>query len=110
MKIKNYIFLVPALLVNILSAKEYTGLQASQKIQGAEKIIMGTKSDIPEYISFRNESQINFSKFPGWAHDAFALSPEYNFRLLNSQTDTIGMTHYRYQETFNELPLEGTMF
>jgi Zn-dependent metalloprotease len=110
MKIKRYIFLIPALFVNILFAKEFTGREANQKIQGAEKIITGTKSDIPEFIQLRPESNVSISTFSAWAHRTFSLPSGYDFKLLNSQKDAIGMTHYRYQQTFNQIPLEGTMF
>ncbi len=110
MKIKNLLVLIPLLFVNALFAKEFTGREANQKIKGAEKVTVGTKSDIPEFIRFRKESQIDISNFSSWARTTFKLSSDYDFKLLNAQKDAIGMTHYRYQETFNQLPLEGTMF
>jgi len=88
---------------------ELTGKEAQDKINGAEKIITGTYSNIPEYILFRKESQLPYSKFLSWTHTAFSLSSAYGLKLLNTENDDLGMTHYRYQQTYNGFPIVGTM-
>jgi len=112
MKKKIYLHFVFAFLLfaNPLFASELTGQEAQQKIKGAEKIITGDYSDIPEFIQFRQESRVSFQDFNNWAHKAFALSADYGFRLLNTTEDELGMTHYRYQQTFHGYDVEGTMF
>jgi len=77
---------------------------------GAQTIVPGKVSDVPEYIRFHETSAISISEFPMWATTNFGLSPEYNFHLINSSTDEIGFVHYRYQQMFNGIPVEGTMF
>src|SRR5436190_613858 len=62
------------------------------------------------YISsFRNEAQIPLSNFSAWAHQNFNLGEEYGFQLLNTETDKLGMTHYRYRQTWNGIPVAATM-
>jgi Zn-dependent metalloprotease len=41
---------------------------------------------------------------------SFGLSSDYGFKLLSTENDRLGMTHYRYQQTFNDVPMEGTMY
>ncbi len=103
-------FVLAVLFTTSLFAREITGIAAQQKIKGAEKIMEGTLSDIPDYISFRQESQPVFGNFNLWAHDALKLSTQTDFVLLNSTSDQIGITHYRYQQTLNGIPVEGTMY
>ena len=92
------------------SAREISGTVANQQIRGAEKIVTGKYSEIPELVQFRQGAGIPFSKFTSWARSSFGLSEEYGFKLLNSDSDPLGMVHYRYQQTYNDLLLEGTMF
>ncbi|MBK7852727.1 MAG: hypothetical protein IPJ66_16765 [Bacteroidetes bacterium] len=107
---KYLTLLVLTFVTTSLSAREITGREAQQKIKGAEKIIIGTKNEIPEYIQFRAEAQMPFSSFQNWAHNALKLSADYGFKLLNAEKDLLGMTHYRYRQTYKGLELEGTMF
>ena len=107
---KYLTLLVLTLVTTNLSAREITGHEAQQKIKGAEKIIIGTKNEIPEFIQFRAEAQLPFSSFENWAHNALKLSSDYGFQLLNAEKDLLGMTHYRYRQTYKGLELEGTMF
>jgi Zn-dependent metalloprotease len=91
-------------------AKEFTGLEAQQRISGAEKIIIDEKSEIPAYISFRPATAIPFEKFDAWAHQSFSLTAQYGFVLINEMADGLGFTHYRFQQTFQQIPIEGTMY
>src|SRR4051812_16615112 len=104
---RYYLLLSFLLITCLLSAREVTGLEAQQKVQGAEKLITGTYSDVPEYIQFKQSAQVPFAKFNAWAHSAFSLSPQYGFALLGADKDAIGMTHYRYRQTYNGMPMAG---
>ena len=98
------VFIVPS------SAREFTGKEANEKINGAEKIVLGSRSSVPEFIQFRKGMGIEFYLFSSWAHKTFSLPAEYDFKLLNSEKDRLGMVHYRYQQVFSGFPIEGTMF
>src|SRR5262245_41544647 len=112
MKIKFYLsaILTFTLFSSCLLAREITGAQAQQIVAGAEKVNMGTISEIPDYIQFRPESRIAFADFDSWAHQTFSLSSDYGFKLLTTSNDQLGMTHYRYRQTFQGHEVEATMF
>src|SRR4051812_32211674 len=93
-----------------LSAATITGANAQKLIQGAEKVIPGVYNEIPQFIQFKKESQLPYAKFNAWAHITFKLPTQFDFKLLSSETDQLGMTHYRYQETYQGLPVVGTLF
>lgn len=107
---KYYLLLVLAFVTTTLTAREITGYEAQQKIKGAEKIITGTKNEIPEFVQFRTEAQIPFSQFESWAHNALKLSADYGFKLLSVEKDPLGMAHYRYRQTYKSMDMEATMF
>ncbi|HKR05461.1 MAG TPA: PKD domain-containing protein [Bacteroidia bacterium] len=92
------------------SAREITGTEAQRLITGAQQIRVTENSSVPEYIKFRAGSEISFNLFEKWAHSHFTLPSSSGFKLLNKSTDKLGYTHYRYQQTINGIPVEGTMY
>lgn len=107
---KNFLVLLFSVFASGLFAREITGVAASQQIKGAEKIITGTQSDFPEYIQFRKEAAIPVGGFSIWAHQVLGVPSNTDFKLISTEKDQIGMTHYRYQQTVQGIPVEGTMF
>src|SRR5262245_47587426 len=91
-------------------AREMTGIEAQQKIKGAEKIITGDRTDLPEYVQFRKDAQPEFGNFGTWALANLKLAASHDFMLLNADRDQLGYTHYRFRETYKGLPVEGTMY
>jgi Zn-dependent metalloprotease len=103
------LFSVFTLQIQARSRTEITGAAAAQKIAGAERIIIGSNSEVPELVVFKKSSQVPFNNFESWMHQNFNLGTEYGIRLLNSETDKMGMTHHRYQQTWNGIPVVATM-
>jgi Zn-dependent metalloprotease len=92
------------------SIHELTGTKAHLVIAGAEKVNMSDVSDVPAYVKFRTGSEPAFNDFNKWAHSHFTIPASAGFKLLNQSADKIGYIHYRYQETINNIPVEGTMY
>lgn len=110
MKMKYYLMLVLLLLSTFASAQTFIGIEAENMIPGTEIITIDEAFNIPTYIQFREDSKLDFGKFDSWLHKTFSLSSDIKLKLLNVDYDQIGMTHYRYQETFKGIPIEGTMY
>ena len=91
-------------------AMEITGNDAQRKIKGAEKIITGSRTDLPEAVLFRKDAQPEFGNFSTWAHNNFKLAADHDFLLLNADKDNLGYTHYRFRETYKGLPVEASMY
>jgi Zn-dependent metalloprotease len=102
-------FFLFSVITNLLFAREIKGMEAQQKIKGAEKIILTDNTGVPQYVQFRKDAQFPLGNFESWARSAFNLSAEYSFQLLNSEKDGLGMVHYRYQQTWNGYPLVSAM-
>jgi Zn-dependent metalloprotease len=110
---KKFIYSLLALLSMIYftsSARELTGLEAHRAIASAEKVRVAEASSVPEFIQFRQGSEIQFAEFEKWAHQNLHVQSNAGFKLLNAESDKIGMKHYRYQQTLNGIPVEGTMY
>ncbi|MEO8085317.1 MAG: PKD domain-containing protein [Bacteroidota bacterium] len=106
----NVLFVAAAFLTSAVFAREITGIEAQQKIKGAEKITTGNRSDLPESIQFRKDAQPEFGNFSIWAHNTLKLSADNDFILLNADKDKLGYTHYRFRETYKGFPVEATMY
>ena len=49
-------------------------------------------------------------KFDSWLRTEFELDPRYELVRIGTEKDKLGYKHYRYQQTFNNIPIEFTMF
>ena len=83
---------------------------AITNIPGAQKLIPGKVSDVPKYVRLDESKAVSLTQFPMWASTYFGLSNDYDFSLINSSADKIGFVHYRYQQTYKGIPVEGTMY
>src|SRR5688572_6777338 len=108
---KFTIFILALLSVYFpLQAREIKGSEANKTILGAETIRYSEKSAIPEYVKFRAGGEIPFEQFEKWAHSALRLPANHGFSLINSENDPLGLQHYRYRQTINGVPVEGSMY
>jgi Zn-dependent metalloprotease len=87
-----------------------SGVQATTKISGAKLIRYTDESPLPNYIGFDNGQNLTLSQFDKWFHGSFQLSNDYSFQLLNSLNDQIGYTHYRFQQLYKGVPIQGSMW
>ena len=108
---KIYLFAISTLIIiNVNSQTTIKGAAADKKIHGAEIIRVTNDTKIPEYVQFRQGSEIDVDNFQAWLHSAFNLSASIGIKLLSTEKDKLGMVHYRYQQTINGIPVEGTMY
>jgi Zn-dependent metalloprotease len=91
-------------------AGELKGIEAQRVAKGAERVRTSETSSVPEYVKFREGSEISFSLFERWMRGHFNLPASSGVKLINKSTDKSGYTHYRYQQTINGIPVEGTMY
>lgn len=111
MKTSRLFFIVLILFVSTrLGAQVLTGAEAEKRIHGSEALLAGQVSSVPKYVKFKETSAFSVSEFPMWASTALGMSKENSFRLLNTTSDKLGFTHYRYQQYYNNIPVEGTMY
>jgi len=68
-----------------------------------------TYSEIPNHATLEISKKINIQNFPDWFRNEFSLSEKYDLKLLNNETDKLGIRHYRYQQTFSGYDVDGTM-
>ncbi len=105
---KSLLFVALATVISLTSSAEniLTGRAAYEAVEGAEKVRMKDFSSIPAYIKFYPSERIAFSNWQNWMTDQFfSEKPAIGFELMGEEVDKLGMTHYRYQQTSNNYPL-----
>ncbi|MEI6487951.1 MAG: M4 family metallopeptidase [Bacteroidota bacterium] len=84
--------------------------EAEKLIQGTELIRFNKSSEVPSYIQFRHGAEKDLSELNQWIYTSLHLDHTMGLLLLSQEKDKLGMIHYRYQETCNGFPIEGTMY
>lgn len=58
----------------------------------------------------RNENAVPVATIEKWTKSVLKGGKEFGLKLLNSKRDEFGITTYRYQQTWNTLPVVNTMW
>jgi len=93
-----------------VTARDISGVEAGKIVPGADKVRLSEKSSIPEFVRFRQGEEIPFANFEKWSHSGLKIPATHGFVLINMETDKMGMSHYRYRQTINGVPVEGSMY
>lgn len=81
--------------------------QAWEAIPGTDVIRYKDFSSIPAYIHFRPEHRIGYDNWMEWVSlRYFKSNPDISFELIGTETDQLGMIHYRYRQVSQDFPLE----
>lgn len=72
-------------------------------------MILGGERGMSKHFTTLDEpQQVAFS--PSNARNTFGLDANSDLVLRNSETDNLGMIHYRYYQTYKGIPVENTMY
>ncbi len=81
----------------------------SQSLNGVSEQIDSEVSSIPNYAKFQYDYKIEFNHFLPWVKKVFQLSSAVDFSQLEVVVDELNISHYRFQQTFDGVPLEHSM-
>ncbi len=111
-KILPYLITVTLLLIALTGRTEttLTGSNAGKILKGAKQLIIKEESKIPSYILFEEGSQPSFRQIDEWLINNVKIDKSFGLELINSASDNLGFTHYRYLQTFKGNAIDGTMW
>src|ERR1700733_1660493 len=108
---KIYLFILIATLQSSSFAQEILSAEKSNELAPGSELVRTSKhSPVPDFIRFSSGNEISPQQLIPYLKKYFKMNSSFGFILLNTCTDKIGITHYRYQETLNSIPVEGTMY
>lgn len=82
---------------------------ANQAISGANLIRYTDHSTLPNYIRFLDKKGPSTENFLHWMRSTYRLTSEYGLKELNRIQDGLGILHIRYQQTYQQVPVVGSM-
>ncbi|HOY31349.1 MAG TPA: M4 family metallopeptidase [Bacteroidales bacterium] len=108
---KKILLLFSVILISVsVFAQTYTGSSARAIVPGAEMVVKDTQLDIPTFIRFAKVSEPEFKDPQLWLEDHFKIGSDLNLKLIHSEKDDLGFTHYRYQQTYKGYPIHSNVF
>ena len=89
---------------------ELSGKKADALVKGAEYVILNKDFNLPFYIRFREGNFISPENITSWMKGFYKSDNHIGFILLSTEKDQLGMTHYRYQQTYDNVPVEFAIY
>jgi Zn-dependent metalloprotease len=73
-----------------------------------KQIIKGADGVSKHFVTLDDKNRLAFN--PLQARDLFGLNAQSDLVLMNVTHDRVGQTHYRYYQTYQNIPVENTMY
>lgn len=83
-----------------------TGKEASNVVSIAEIVRIKDSSTIPNYIKFKKGKEFALSELENWLQHYFKSDEKIGLKLIKAEKDLLGYTHYRFQQTINNVPVK----
>ncbi|MFA4851514.1 MAG: PKD domain-containing protein [Bacteroidales bacterium] len=109
---RNFIFLaICTLIIPTASFSQiyYSG-EAQKIISNASQLAYEEGRYLPVYIKLQAGKEIEFINWQSWLSKTLKLLPSMGFSLLNIQKDQKNEIHYRYNQTYDGIPIYGNTF
>lgn len=106
---KIFLFTIVAIIISLgmSHAQVFNGAEAMAYVKNAESVAIRSDDYLPSFIKFSQGKELNLSELTGWMGENFKLAPGFGLKLLKSEMDQLGYSHYRYQQTINGYPVVG---
>lgn len=95
---------------NAQTEKILTGNEAASYYSGADMIRFKGGQVAPEYIHLKSQNRIPTASRATWLRKLLKITENADLKELSSFNDKLGMTHYKYQQTVNNVPVEGGIY
>ena len=79
-------------------------------IPEAKEIKYSENSPYPQYLLFYKPLNIPLEHINKWLQFRLQLSSDFKLKLIASERDNLGLIHYRYIQTHNEVPIQGSIY
>ncbi len=90
--------------------KEYWGNEAKTKISNANFYKERHNTPYPAAVKFDSPSGVSLQDFFSWLRKTIQSDPGLDFKLIKQESDNLGFQHYRYVQTYQQIPIEKTWY
>lgn len=86
------------------------GKRAEVKAKNAELVRIKNFTNVPNYVKFKKGKELPLVNLESWLKNFYENEANYGLKVTDEELGSLGMTHYRYQQTYNGIPVELSMF
>ncbi len=104
---KNTILIIAMAMMPVLLFSQ--AAQHKTNLAGAGMVREVSFSDIPAFVSFQSGSEIDASKYEQLIK-SISSDKALGLIFLDAVNDKLGMTHFRYRQTYQGIPIENTQY
>lgn len=117
-KIKITAFAVAFSLLTTLNAQtvKTTGIsviygnEANEIAPNSNVVRLKNFTSVPNYVQFQEGKELPLNKLESWLQHYYQSDDNFGLKLLSVENDHLGYTHYRYQQTINNIPARLSMY
>lgn len=110
---KTFTFLLILCMLTVqknIFAQLYFIKNAQKKIPEASQIAYREGKTLPSYIRLKEYKDIDIKNWKNWLSKSLKLNPDIGFSLQNLQPDSKGGVHYRFIQTYKNIPVFGKTY
>ena len=86
------------------------GQKAEGTISNSEIVRLKHFTSVPNYVKFRAGKELPLDKLESWLKQFYTTDATYGVKLIKKEVGSLGISHYRYQQTINNIPVELSAF
>ena len=110
---KTFLIVAVFAFLSVSASKNTTilkGEKAAEKVANSEMLRLKHFTAVPNFVKFRTGKELPLEKLRNWLNQFYTSDAQYGVKLIGKEVGSLGMTHYRYQQTVNGIPLELSAF
>ncbi len=88
----------------------YQGTEAQRYNSDCDLVYIKENSPIPSFLRLSNNTHLEVHQCMEWMKKSFGLHPDLGMLLIDEHKDKLGFIHYRYQQTYKNIPIEGAVY
>jgi len=108
--LRKFLFIVIGLLLMVSAHAQHVlyGDEAANKFKGSSQIYINNTSGMPAYVKLASPFNDQPDNYVNTLVQQLNLGNGVKFVKYREETDDIGMVHYRYQQYYNSIPIDGS--
>ncbi len=103
-------FIITLLSIQFCVAQVFAGRQAQEKMPGVDLVRYTNGRSLPAYVQLKAQNQAAESDRLSLLKNQLSLPASVDFDLLKTENGALGQTHYRYQQTVQDIPVYGAVY
>jgi Zn-dependent metalloprotease len=100
-----------SLLTSVAFAQQtFNGTEADKICSGAKTVMLNEQSKVPSFIVFAGNTQFASANIIDHLRGPLKMNIADGWKSIRTEKDELNFTHYRYQQTYNSIPVDGGVY